>query len=49
MFLAGQGVLQYATVFLSSFHVKRFEMLEKRNDVPKYIKSGLYFIFLAYD
>ena len=43
IFLAGQGVLQYATVFLSSFHAKRFGMLEKRDDVPKYIQRQFIF------
>lgn len=38
IFLAGQGVLQYATVFLSSFHAKRYGMLEKRESVPKYVQ-----------
>ncbi|WP_217491142.1 hypothetical protein [Marinomonas spartinae] len=43
IFLAGQGVLQYATVFSSRFHAKRFGMLEKREKVPKHIQR--WFIF----
>lgn len=39
IFLAGQGVLQYATVFLSSFHAKRYGMLEKREGVPKHVQK----------
>jgi hypothetical protein len=45
IFLAGQGVLQYATVFLSSFHAKRYGMIEKRNDVPKHIQKLFIFAF----
>ena len=39
MFLAGQGVLQYGTVFLSSFHAKRYGMLEKRESIPKHVQK----------
>ena len=46
MFLAGQGVLQYATVFQSSFHAKRYGMLEKRDQVPKYVKKLFIFSFI---
>lgn len=45
IFFSGMGVLQYATVFLSSFHAKRYGMLEKRNDVPKYIQKLFIFAF----
>ncbi|SBS34636.1 hypothetical protein MSP8887_02196 [Marinomonas spartinae] len=38
MVLAGQGVLQYATVFSSRFYAKRFGMLEKRDCVPRHIQ-----------
>tara|TARA_B110000196_G_scaffold303754_1_gene299857 strand:- start:653 stop:1024 length:372 start_codon:yes stop_codon:yes gene_type:complete len=47
IFLAGQGVLQYATVFLSSFHAKRYGMLEKRNDVPKHVQRLFIFTFFV--
>ena len=43
--LAGQGVLHYATVFLSSFHAKRYGMLEKRGAVPKYVQRQFIFPF----
>jgi hypothetical protein len=46
IFLAGQGVLQYATVFLSSFHAKRYGMLEKRDQVPKYVQKLFIFSFI---
>ena len=45
IFLAGQGVLQYATVFLSSFHAKRYGMLEKRNNVPRHVQKLFKFSF----
>ncbi|WP_432463515.1 MULTISPECIES: hypothetical protein [unclassified Agarivorans] len=45
MFFSGQGVLQYATVFLSSFHAKRYGMLEKRDHVPKHIRNLFVFAF----
>ena len=45
IFLAGQGVLQYATVFLSCFHAKRYGMLEKRDNVPKHIQRWFIFAF----
>ena len=38
IFLAGLGVLQYATVFLSKLHAKRYGMLEKREEVPKKVQ-----------
>jgi len=37
-FLAGQGVLHYATIFFSKRHAKRYKMLEKRNIVPQKIQ-----------
>lgn len=39
------GVLHYATVFLWTFHAKRYGMLEKRNNVPKHIKKWFIFAF----
>jgi hypothetical protein len=45
IFLAGQGILQYATVFLSSFHAKRYGMLEKRNNVPRHVQRLFIFSF----
>jgi hypothetical protein len=45
IFLAGQGILQYATVFLSSFHAKRYGMLEKRNNVPRHVQRLFIFAF----
>lgn len=48
VFLSGQGVLQYATVFLSSFHAKRYGMLEKRDQVPKYVKKLFIFSFIGF-
>ena len=45
LFFSGQGVLQYATVFLSAFHAKRYGMLEKRNNVPKHIQRLFIFAF----
>ncbi|PSU50244.1 hypothetical protein C9J12_05805 [Photobacterium frigidiphilum] len=44
-FLAGPGILQYATVFLWSFHAKRYGMLEKRDNVPKHIQKWFVFTF----
>jgi hypothetical protein len=46
IFLSGQAVLQYATVFLSSFHAKRYGMLEKRDQVPKYVQKLFIFSFI---
>jgi len=48
IFFAGQGVLQYATVFLSSFHAKRYGMIKKRNDVPKHIQKMFIFAFYLF-
>ncbi|SQD78095.1 hypothetical protein [Moritella yayanosii] len=45
IFFAGQGVLQYATVFLWSFHAKRYGMFEKRTHVPQHIQTLLIFSF----
>jgi len=45
LFFAGQGVLQYATVFLWRFHAKRFGMLEKRDKVSKHIQRWFIFAF----
>ncbi|WP_351079412.1 hypothetical protein [Shewanella sp. CAL98-MNA-CIBAN-0140] len=45
VFFAGQGVLQYGTVFLSSFHAKRYGMLEKRDKVPRHIQRQFIFAF----
>lgn len=45
IFLAGQGVLQYGTIFLSSLHAKRYGMLEKRSDIPKNIQRLFIFAF----
>lgn len=45
IFFAGQGVPQYATVFLWSFHAKRYGMLEKRDNVPKHIQKLFIFAF----
>ncbi|MGY5450444.1 hypothetical protein ACVFI8_05795 [Agarivorans sp. MS3-6] len=44
-FFSGQGVLQYATVFLSSFHAKRYRMLEKRKKVPQDIQKAFIYAF----
>ncbi|WDD98639.1 hypothetical protein SG35_025885 [Thalassomonas actiniarum] len=38
IFFAGLGVLQYATIFLSKLHAKRYGMLEKREQVPKKVQ-----------
>ncbi|GAA3915989.1 hypothetical protein [Litoribacillus peritrichatus] len=35
IYLAGQGSLHYATVFLSKWHAGRMNMQEKRENVPK--------------
>lgn len=45
IFLSASGVLQYATVFIWSFHAKRFGMFEKRQRVPKHIKKWFVFTF----
>ena len=45
IFLAGQGILQYATVLISSFHAKRYGMLEKRKNVPKHVQRLFIFAF----
>ena len=39
IFMAVQGILQYGTIFLSSFHAKRYGMLEKRESVPRHIQK----------
>jgi sulfoxide reductase heme-binding subunit YedZ len=46
LFLAGQGVLQCATIFLSSFHAKCYGMLEKKDQVPKYVQKLFIFSFI---
>ena len=46
MHFAAIGVLQYATIFLSKFHAKRYGMLEKRDDVPKHIQRLFIFSFI---
>ena len=45
IFFSATGILQYATVFLWSFHAKRYGMLEKRNNVPKHIQKWFVFAF----
>ena len=45
---SGHGVLQYATVFLWSFHAKRYGMLEKRKNVPKHIQKWFIFAFCLF-
>jgi hypothetical protein len=45
MHFAGMGVLQYATVFLSKFHARRYGMLEKRDNVPKHVQRLFIFAF----
>lgn len=45
IFLSGNGTLQYATIFLWSFHAKRYGMLEKRKNVPKHIQKWFVFSF----
>jgi hypothetical protein len=46
MHFAGMGVLQYATVFLSKFHARRYGMLEKRDNVPKHVQRIFIFSFI---
>ncbi|MBU2872008.1 hypothetical protein [Colwellia sp. E2M01] len=43
--LSATGILQYATVFLWSFHAKRYGMLEKRKNVPNHIRKWFVFAF----
>ena len=38
VFFSALGVLQYGTIFLSTFHAKRYRMLEKRDNIPKRIQ-----------
>ncbi|WP_077342752.1 hypothetical protein [Pseudocolwellia agarivorans] len=45
IFFSGNGVLQYATIFLWSFHAKRYGMLEKRKKVPIHIQKWFIFSF----
>jgi amino acid transporter len=45
LFFSCIGVLQYATVFLCSFHAKRYGMFEKRENVPKHIQKLFIFSF----
>ncbi|WP_261858285.1 hypothetical protein [Photobacterium sanguinicancri] len=45
IFLAGQGILQYGTVFLSTFHAQRYKMLKKRDKVSKGIQRLFIFAF----
>lgn len=45
IYFSGIGVLQYATIFLSSFHAKRYGMLEKRESVPKHVQKVFIFAF----
>lgn len=37
-FLAGQGILHYATIFFSDRHAKRYSMFGKRDNVPQTIQ-----------
>ena len=46
IFLSGLGVLQYNTVFLSTFHANRYGMLDKRDKVPRRVQSIFIFAFL---
>lgn len=46
IFFAGQGVLQYGTVFLSSLHAKRYGMFEKRHNIPRHVQRLFVFAFL---
>ncbi|NVC52673.1 hypothetical protein FCU11_21825 [Vibrio diabolicus] len=48
IFLSGQGVLQYGTVFLNKFHAKRYKMLERRDKVPKHIKRLFVLSFVLF-
>ncbi|CAM4425346.1 hypothetical protein [Pseudoalteromonas ostreae] len=45
IFLSASGILHYATVFIWSFHAKRYGMLEKRQSVPKHIQKWFVFAF----
>ncbi|WP_201777796.1 hypothetical protein [Thalassomonas actiniarum] len=47
-FLAGQGVLHYATIFLSKFHARRYGLLEKREKVPKDVQRLFIVIFCLF-
>ena len=43
--IAAPQILHYATVFLWSFHARRYGMLEQRKNVPKHIKWWFVFAF----
>ena len=45
IFLSASGILQYATVFIWSFHAKRYGMFEKRQSIPKHIQKWFVFAF----
>lgn len=45
VFLSGQGVLHYATIFISKFHARRYGMLKTRNNVPKHVQRLFVFSF----
>jgi len=47
-FLAGQGTLHYATIFLSKFHAKRYGLLEKRDRVPKHVQRLFIVIYCLF-
>ncbi len=50
IYLAGQGSLHYATVFLSKWHASRMKMQEKRDNVPKnaqFILILSFYFFMA--
>ncbi|MCQ9068112.1 hypothetical protein R7070_05440 [Vibrio sp. 1557] len=48
IFLSGHGVLQYGTVFLSTFRAKRYKMLEKRDKVPIHIQRLFVLSFVLF-
>jgi len=47
-FLAGQGTLHYATIFLSKFHARRYGLLERRDKVPKHVQRLFILIFYLF-
>ncbi|QLE87151.1 hypothetical protein FLM48_19975 [Shewanella sp. Scap07] len=48
IFFSCLGVLQYATIFLSSFHAKRYGMLEKRKNISNRIQKLFIVYFLCF-
>ncbi|CAM4425106.1 hypothetical protein [Pseudoalteromonas ostreae] len=47
-FTAGMGILHYATVFFWGWHAKRYDLYEKREQVPKDIQWWLIAYYILF-